>query len=74
MYDDNYLVSSTRLVEAVFDIAEADVDLLTLSGGVSQPVLVDFQVANRLLANKIGTNHEIVKLVTATIFAHDELL
>jgi hypothetical protein len=53
---DNF-IRSTRLIEAVLNIAETDVNLLALMRRVAKTVLMNFQISNGLLANKVWSDH-----------------
>lgn len=49
--DDNDLISCARLVEAVLDVAEADIYLLSFSRRIPQSILMNLQITDRLFAN-----------------------
>jgi hypothetical protein len=67
------LIGSARLIEAMLNVAEADINLLALRGRVAKSVLVDFKIADGLLADQVGPDNEVVQLVTAGSLVHDQL-
>ena len=53
--DDNF-IGSTRLVEAILNITETNINLLTFVRTVTKTVLVDFQIANRFLSDEVRSD------------------
>lgn len=70
-YDD--LIRRAWLIEAVLDVAETDIHLLPFSRRVPQSVLMDLQISNGLLANKVRSNYKIVELVSSGSLIHNQL-
>ena len=56
MKQNNKFVTRTWLEEAVFNIAEADVNFFTLLRNESKTILVNLQVSESFLANKVWPN------------------
>lgn len=74
MDNDYKLVSCTRLIEAVLDVAETNVNFLTLCRGVTQTVLVDLQVTDGFLADQVRADDKVVKLIASSALVENQLL
>lgn len=74
MYNDNKLVSCARLIEAVFDVAETNVNFLTLRRRITQTVLVDLQVTDGFLADQVRADHKVVQLIASSALVLNQLL
>lgn len=53
-------VARTGLEEAVFNIAEADIHLLSLLGSEANTVCVKFEISKRLLADEVWPDDQVV--------------
>jgi hypothetical protein len=70
---DNF-ISCTRLVEAMFDVAEAYVHFLSLRRRVPQAILMNFKVTKSFLSDQVWPYDQVVKLVSSGSFVEDKLV
>ena len=54
--DDDQFIFSTGLEKGMLDVGEGDIHVVTLSGHEAHTVLVNLQVASRLLSNDVGAD------------------
>jgi hypothetical protein len=57
MQQNNQFVTRTRLKEAVLDVAETDVDFITLLSCETNTILVNFEVSKSFLADQVWSNN-----------------
>ena len=74
MDDHDQFIVRTRLEEGVLDVREGDVHVVPLLRGEPHPVLVDLQVAQRLLAHDVRPDHQVIQCLLLPALRRHQLL